>query len=289
MSASETTPATRGPARQVLKFGTIADVMMAAEYVFMSGNLPAGCDNKFKVFVMLLAGMEVGFGVSQSMAWITPPVNGKCSIYGDGGLALIRSSGLLEKFEERFEGTGDERTAVVTVKRRGFPERSFTYTMALAKKLKSYKSAQTRGGPWADDPDNMLQWRARWRAFRTEFTDVLGGMIGAEEAEDYVTVDAVVVSTAQPALPAATTPALTVGPSLSDAQFAEFARLRQLVRDAHDGDGSAEWKAHLQPFAADSVKALTTEQADQFLSAVGRQYDPFTYPPASQPALPQAA
>lgn len=284
MSATETTPpaATRSPARQVLKFNTIADVMLAADYVFMSGNLPAGCDNKFKVFVMLLAGMEVGFGVSQSMAWITPPVNGKCSIYGDGGLALIRSSGLLEKFDERFEGTGDDRTSVVTVKRKGWPERSFSYSMSLAKKLKSYKSAQTKGGPWADDPDNMLQWRARWRAFRTEFTDVLGGMVGAEEVEDYVTVDAVVVNTAPAALPASPPPPPAL-PAVSDAQFAEFARLRQLVRDAHDGDGSAEWKAHLQPFAVDSVKALTAEQAVAFTTAVGRQYDPFTYPPVSSP------
>jgi len=282
VSATESLPA-RASRRQVVQFNSVDDVLRTADYVFQSGNLPAGCDSKFKVFVMLLAGMEVGFGVSQSMNWITPPVNGRCSIYGDGGLALIRGSGLLEKFEEAVTGDGDDRKAVVTVKRRGFPERSFEYGMALAKRLKSYKTAQTKGGPWADDPDNMLQWRARWRAFRTEFTDVLGGLAGAEEAEDYITVDVVPTSPPPPAI--ATSPAaLPAVSALTDEQFAEFARLRQIVRDTHDGDGSAEWKAHLQPFAADSVKALTAEQATQFVTAVGRQYDPFTYPPPSPAA-----
>ena len=74
------------------------------------------------------------------------------------------------------------------------------------------------------------------------------------------------------------------GVTMTDEQFAEVARLRQMVRDAHDGDGAAEWKAHLQPFAAESVKALTPDQAVLFITAVGRQYDPFTYPPPSNAA-----
>lgn len=297
MSASETTAApvrTAGP--QVIRFNSIHDVMQTAEYVFMAGNLPANCDTKYKVFLMLLAGAEMGFGVAQSMAWLTAPMNGKCSIWGDGGLFLIRRSGLLEKLDERHEGTGDDRKAVVTVKRRGFPEKSFEYTIALAKRLKSYQAAskidpktgQPKGGPWADDPDNMLLWRARWRAFRTEFTDVLGGASGAEEEQ----VEDAIVVTAGPtppaALPAASPPTppaiVDAQPTITDEQFAEVSRLRQLVKDTHNGDGFAEWKAFLQPFGVDSVKQLTPEQAVQFIHAVGRQYDPFTYPPVSSPA-----
>lgn len=292
MSVTETTAAVpvRAAGPQVIRFNSIDDVMRTAEYVFMAGNLPANCDTKYKVFLMLVAGAEMGFGVAQSMAWLTAPLNGKCSIWGDGGLFLIRRSGLLEKLEERHEGTGDDRKAVVTVKRRGFPEKSFEYTIALAKRLKSYRAAhetnpktnQLKGGPWLDDPDNMLLWRARWRAFRTEFTDVLGGATGVEEEQ---VEDAIFVTPAAPsvaALPAAPPPPPAL-PAVTDEQFAEFARLRQLVRDAHDGDGSAEWKGHLLPFAADSVKALTAEQAVAFTAAVGRQYDPFTYPPVSSP------
>lgn len=295
MSATESTaPAARTPRRQVVQFNSMDDVLRTAEYVFMSGNLPAGCDSKYKVFVMLLAGMEVGFGVSQSMSWITPPVNGRCNIYGDGGLALIRSSGLLEKFDERHEGDGDDRKAVVVIKRKGFPERAFEYPLSQAKKLKSYKVAQTKGGPWADDPDNMLQWRARWRAFRTEFTDILGGLGGAEEQEDdYITVDAAPTQRATAALPAAPPPAspppalVDAQPVMSDEQFAEVKRLREVVRTAlPDDGGAAEWAAMLADYHVGSAKSLTPDQAVAFIGVVGRKHDPFTYPPVSPPAAP---
>lgn len=289
------TPARQsGPRRQVVQFNSVDDVLRTAEYVYMSGNLPAGCDSKFKVFMMLMAGMEVGFGVSQSMNWITPPLNGRCSIYGDGGLALIRSSGQLEKFSERIEGEGDERKAVVTIQRKGWPERTFEYPISLAKRLKSYKAAQTKGGPWADDPDNMLQWRARWRAFRTEFTDVLGGLAGAEEQEDdYVTVDASPRQSAPAALPAAASPppppALAdAQPVMSDEQFEELRRLRKLFAEQFTtppGADAEEWKGLLTAIGVESIKALTPAQADQFIQSAGKKVDPFNYPPA----LPAAA
>lgn len=285
-------PRTAGPKRQLLQFNTIEDVLKTAEYVYMSGNLPSGCDSKYKVFMMLMAGMEVGFGVSQSMNWITPPLNGRCSIYGDGGLALIRSSGQLEKFSERIEGEGDDRKAVVLIQRKGWPERTFEYPMSLAKKLKSFKASQAKGGPWADDPDNMLTWRARWRAFRTEFTDILGGLGGAEEQEDdYITVDASPRQAAPAALPAAAKAvpaAVDAQPVMSDEQFEELKRLRKLFAEqftAPAGADADEWKGVLTTVGVESIKALTPELAGQFIQLAGKKVDPFNYPPA----LPAAA
>ena len=42
-----------------------------------------------------------------------------------------------------------------------------------------------RSGPWKSYPDRMLKMRARGFALRDVFADALGGMISAEEANDY--------------------------------------------------------------------------------------------------------
>jgi hypothetical protein len=51
---------------------------------------------------------------------------------GDGALALVRSSGLLEDIKEFWEGDGDARKGVCIVKRKGEPARRFEFTTAGA-------------------------------------------------------------------------------------------------------------------------------------------------------------
>lgn len=287
--------ATRTPAkaatasgRQVIRFTSIDEVMKVAEVIYRSGSLPKDVNKPEKVAMMLIAGAEVGFGVAQTMKSVLPPVNGQCALYGDAGLALIRSSGLLDRLDEKVEGQGDERTASVTIQRKGYEAKTFTYSTALAQKLKSYKkSHEQKSGPWHDDPDNMLTWRARWRAFRTEFADVLYGMGGAEELEDEViTVEAHARPAALPSSPPpAALPAAAVGlPCAGDDQLAEISRLRNVLRESvPDADKQKqEWAEFLAPFKVETAKQLTPEQADQFIEAVGAKYDPFTYPSESK-------
>lgn len=97
--------------KQVIRFGSIDEVMRIAQVIYASGSTPAGCDRPEKIALMLIAGAEVGFGVAQTLECVLPPVNGRCTLYGDAGLSLIRASGELERLAERVEGDGDDRRA----------------------------------------------------------------------------------------------------------------------------------------------------------------------------------
>lgn len=276
---------------------TFAEIERIAQVILDSGSYPPNCDNINKLVMMILAGNDIGLSPMQSMASITPPINGKCALFGDMGLALVRASGALEVFVERVEGHGDERTAYTRIKRAGFSEKEFSYTMEQAKKLKSYRFAndinprtkQPGGGPWLDDPDNMLQWRARWRAIRSEFTDVLNGMGGVEEVEDAgdtITVEATPTPTAtQPATSPPSPPALaaiTQGGKATEVQIAEMRRLLELfMPGTPKAEKLARWKEELQQFNVDRGSELTDSQADEFLQRIGETCDPFTYRPAS--------
>lgn len=277
---------------------TFAEIERIAQVVLDSGSYPPNCDNINKLIMMILAGNDIGLSPMQSMASITPPINGKCALFGDMGLALVRASGALEVFVERIDGSGDERTAYTRIKRTGFPEKEFAYTISQAKKLRSYRSAndinpKTKlpgGGPWYEDPDNMLQWRARWRAIRSEFTDVLNGMGGVEEVEDAgdtITVEATPTPTAttqQPTNPPSppTPPAITQGGKATEQQIAEMRRLLELfMPGTPKAEKLARWKEELQQFNVDRGSELTDSQADEFLQRIGETCDPFTYRPAS--------
>lgn len=281
---------------------TFAEIERIAKVILDSGCYPKNCDNINKLIMMILAGNDVGLSPMQSMSSITPPINGKCALYGDIGLALVRASGQLETFEEWVElGRGDEKTARCKIKRTGYVEKVFDYSLSQAKKLQSYKFAteinprtkQPGGGQWLDDPDNMLMWRARWRAIRSEFTDVLNGMGGSEEIEDagdVITVEATptptpATTTQQPtsAPSPPTPPAISQGGKATEQQIAEMRRLLSLFMPGVDKAERLErWKQELSQFNVDKGSELTQSQADEFLHQIGKTCDPFTYPTPSQ-------
>lgn len=270
--------------RQVIRFQSFDDVIRVAQGLYQAQCTPAGVDRWQTLVPILLAGAELGLGVMASLKSITPPVNGQCTLYGDAGLALVRASGQLAKFEETHEGDGDDRRAVCVIQRAGQPEKRFEYSLALAKKLVSYKKqVDKKVGPWWADSDNMLSWRARWRALRSEFTDVLMGMTGAEEAEDEaITVEAAARPT--PQLPPAAPPETPPPPAApTDDQMAEIVRLRGLVNAAAGDDDRAAkaWADLLAPFGVATAKALPPDRAAEFIRAVGEKHDPFTHPTAS--------
>jgi hypothetical protein len=238
---------------------------------------------------MLLAGAELGLGIMQTLKSITPPVNGQCNLYGDMGLALVRASGQLGKLDERITGEGDDREAVCVIQRIGYAEKTFKYPLKLAKTLKSYqfaytvdsKTKQVKGGPWYDDPENMLMWRARWRALRTEFSDVINGMGGAEEQEmeQAITVEVVSV-TVPPALPAApvtTVPAETL---------VELSRLRAaLAKNLDSADTAASrWREYLTGQGVTSARELSPDAATAMVAHFTAVVDgPFDSPVTSTP------
>jgi len=296
-------PPARQP-RQVIRFTSFSEVLAVARGLYEAGCTPRGVARPEKLVAILLTGAELGLGIMQSIKHVTPPVNGSCSLYGDMGLALVRQSGQLERFDESIVGEGDDRKAVCTVKRAGYPPRTFEYPLKLAKTLKSYQSAykvdaksgKPGGGPWYDDPDNMLMWRARWRALRTEFTDVLNGLGGAEEQdqEQAITVEVTHVTpaappAAEPAAPPATPPQLPPPSAVPEETLTELRRLRRLlVEQAGELEATTQWSLHLAGHGKASARDLTAEQAAAMCEHFGRMTDPFGYPPASTAPMPPA-
>lgn len=120
-------------------------------------------------------GSEVGLKPMQALQSIAV-INGRPSIWGDGMLALVRGSGLLEDFQETITDT----LATCRVKRKGESVCERTFSLDDARKA----GLLNKSGPWTQYPKRMLQLRARGFALRDAFADVLKGLHMAEEAQD---------------------------------------------------------------------------------------------------------
>ena len=85
-----------------------------------SGLMPMGIDTPEAVFVAVQMGLEVGLSPMAAVQNIAV-INGRPAIWGDSSLALVRSSGQLDYFNESFEGTypNDDFKAVCTAARKG--------------------------------------------------------------------------------------------------------------------------------------------------------------------------
>jgi hypothetical protein len=131
--------------------------------------------------VAIMQGLELGLSPLAALQSIAV-INGRPSIWGDGALAVVRASGLVESFSE----TDDGETATCSIKRKDEAE-------PIVRKF-SMKDAEKAGlakktGPWTQYPQRMRQMRARSWALRDGFADVLRGLHIAEEASDIKTVD----------------------------------------------------------------------------------------------------
>ncbi len=121
-------------------------------------------------FVAMQAGAEIGLSPMQSIQNIAV-INGKPGIYGPAALALVEASGKVKDLDEKVEGEGDKRTAIVLVERVGRRPRTFAFSVGDAKKAGLWG----KQGPWVQYPDRMLIARARGFALRDVFPDVLLG------------------------------------------------------------------------------------------------------------------
>lgn len=156
-----------------------------ATMVVKAGMAPKSLSTVEQCTVAILHGLEVGFTPMAALQSIAV-VNGMPSIWGDGMIALVRSSGLLEDIIETIEDDKEGPTiAVCKVKRVGSPSwvvQSFTRPQAMKAGL------WRKQGPWTQYPQRMMQMRARSWALRDAFPDVLRGLTSAEEAGDMVDV-----------------------------------------------------------------------------------------------------
>lgn len=172
------------PAVETGEFGLqlrdIDEMWRFANMVSESGLAPKSLSNPKQIIVALQHGMEVGLKPLQALNSIAV-INGKPSIYGDAGTALVMASGLLERKDEEVRGEGDKRTATCVLWRKGI-EQPFvgSFSVAQAKQAKLWGKA----GPWQQYPERMLMWRARTYAYRDGFADCLCGLTFYEESRD---------------------------------------------------------------------------------------------------------
>lgn len=145
------------------------------------------------VMVAMQMGAEIGLAPLQAVQNIAV-INGRPSVWGDAGLAIVQGHKEFQDIIEKFEGTGNALTAVCVLKRKGKEpvERRFGVADAVAaglwdtrEKVTRWKDGQQKevrnDSPWHRYAKRMLQMRARWWAMRDLFADALKGVQGAEE------------------------------------------------------------------------------------------------------------
>jgi hypothetical protein len=175
-----------------------------ATAVSQSGLAPKGIETPQAIFVALEMGLEVGLPMMASLQNIAV-INGRPTIWGDAQLAIVRSTGQLEVFEEWYEEGGkrltrnpstftDNTTAVCKLKRAGCEVWESAFSVADAKRANLWGKA----GPWSQYPARMLRFRARSFGLRDQFGDALKGFRTTEEAQDDPVVTARNVTPRQP-------------------------------------------------------------------------------------------
>ena len=176
----------------------IESVFRLANVIVTAKMNPKSLDTVEKCTVAIMHGLEVGFTPMAALQSIAV-VNGMPSIWGDGLIALVRASGLLEDFQETVDDVQAGPTiAVCKVKRKDSPSwvvQSFTRPQAMKAGL------WRKQGPWVQYPHRMMQMRARAFALRDAFPDVLRGLHSAEEVTDMVDITATGAATTAPPEP----------------------------------------------------------------------------------------
>jgi hypothetical protein len=160
---------------QGVKLQSLDEAYRFANAIAQSGFAPKGMEKPEAILVALQMGAEVGLPPMAALQNIAV-INGRPAIYGDAQLALVRGSGLLEKYEQK----STETEAVVTVKRVGEEPVTSRFTKDDATRAGLWG----KSGPWSQYPARMLLFRARSFALRDTFGDVLKGLANYEEVRD---------------------------------------------------------------------------------------------------------
>ena len=161
----------------------VSELLALADLFFKAGMVPKNCNRPEAVAAVIAFGLELGIKPAAAVCNIMVQ-NGRGTVWGDIPLALVRASGLLEHIDERHEGTGENRKAICTVKRRGESGfREGRYSVADARKAELFMKGG-KSGPWDKDTDHMLKIRARGRLLRDVFTDVLNGLAIGEDIDE---------------------------------------------------------------------------------------------------------
>lgn len=149
-----------------------------AQYAIKSQLVPRGFDTPEKVLICWQHGAELGLKPMQSLKSICV-INGRPALYGDAVKGICLNRGVVEDWQEHFEGADDTLTAICKVKRKDIPsyqEGRFSVADAKAAGLWGKDT-------WKNYPKDMMMHKARKRA-AAMFADVLCGLPVLEDIEE---------------------------------------------------------------------------------------------------------
>jgi hypothetical protein len=213
--------------RSTLAPTTFEEAKQFASYLAESELVPKQYIGKpANIVVAIQHGMEIGLAPLQAMQSIAV-INGRPSLWGDSMLALVMSHPAYEEHSEEIEGSGDQRVAVFTIKRKNQKAHTVRFSVDDAKRAGLWQTEASierfnrdtkqkytvpNDSPWYRYPERMLKMRARGFALRDKFPDALRGMISREEAEDYstTTIEGEVVQTTAVSQPGKQEPAVAI-------------------------------------------------------------------------------
>lgn len=156
----------------------LQEAMQLADMLANSNLVPKSYQGKAgDVLVACQWGSEIGLKPLQALQNIAV-INNVPAVWGDALVALVRGSGLCEYIKQDWDAA--TKTAICSVKRRGEPEETRTFSEEDAR-LAGHLNKDT----YQKNLQRMLSIRARAFALRDVFADVLKGLKVAEEVEDY--------------------------------------------------------------------------------------------------------
>jgi hypothetical protein len=158
----------------------LSEAMKLAELIANSDLAPKDFKGKTgNVLIAVQMGAEIGLSPMAAIQSIAV-INGKPSLYGDVGKAILLSNGfIIEEWDTmKIKQAG---YASCRITRPGHPPCTRTFSREDAKAA----GLLGKAGPWSAYEERQMAWRAFWFAARDIASDVLKGLSGAEEIADY--------------------------------------------------------------------------------------------------------
>jgi hypothetical protein len=172
-----------------------------------------------RIALAIMHGAAVGLGPFAAVQSIAV-IDGLPTIWGDGAMALVEHSGLIEDRRENYVIDDEEGlTAICTISRR---QRPTPITGRFSTAMADQARLTQKEGPWQSYPRRMLMMRARSWALRDGFADVLRGLSIREEVEDFANA---AISRPEPVLAVSPLrPPITAGRVARRPRFADHVR-----------------------------------------------------------------
>lgn len=161
-----------------LQLRSIEQMHRFCQFAVASRYLPKHITNVEQAVMIVEMGAEVGLGPWTALKHIAV-INGLPSIWGDAALGLCQASEHWEPagHEEGWikGATEEDHGAYCVVQRKGGDPYRAEFTVRDAKRAGLWDDPKKRD-TWGKYPKDMLLWRARHRALKACFADVLLGL-----------------------------------------------------------------------------------------------------------------